>query len=53
MSQTDSIEIEFVAPEAEITLEGRCMHDSTGAFRILTLPDEGSFESMADSASLG
>jgi hypothetical protein len=35
-----SIEIEFVAPEAEITLEGNCVHDSTGTFRVLTLPDQ-------------
>jgi hypothetical protein len=35
-----SFEVEFVAPEAEITLEGNCMHDSTGTFKVLTLPDD-------------
>ena len=40
MSRHNSVEIEFVAPEAEITLEGNCVHDNTGTFRVLTLPDE-------------
>jgi len=39
MSLDKSVEVEFVAPEAEITLEGNCMHDNTGTFKVLTLPD--------------
>jgi hypothetical protein len=46
MSRKKSVEIEFVAPEAEITLEGNCVHDSTGTFRVLTLPDEGTAENV-------
>jgi len=41
MSRRSGIEVVFVAPEAQITLEGNFMHDSTGTIRVLTLPDEG------------
>jgi hypothetical protein len=50
MSRENSIEIEFVAPEAEITLEGNCVHDNTGTFRVLMLPDGGIGDS-ADTSS--
>lgn len=40
MKVNNSVEVEFVAPEAQITLEGNCVHDNTGTFKILTLPYE-------------
>jgi hypothetical protein len=52
MSLNKSVVVEFVAPEAEITLEGNCMQDGTGTFRVLTLPDEVE-EDGADAPSLG
>jgi hypothetical protein len=42
-----TVEVEFVAPEAEIILEGNCVLDSTGTLKILSVPDEPAGDEMA------